>query len=374
MQDPRLEQLAHLMLHHSVRINRGEAFNITADLSAIPLVQALLRETRRIGALAQVDWTHQAVTRQILELYEPDDPATLAFLEDKAQVGIRKYQNLVANINIRAFDNDQELNGIRPAVRQLDARLAKPFRELLIDHRRWVLFEYPTPGQAQRAGMSFDQYADFVLDVSIVDYQAMQEAAQPLKQLMERTDRVRLTGTGTDLSFSIKGIPAIPCCGEFNLPDGECFTAPVRDSVMGYVTFNTPTNYWGRTLSGIRLDFDHGRIVKATAANPDDEAVLNKVLDTDEGARYIGEFAIGFNPRIREPFCNTLFDEKIAGSFHFTPGSCYADAPNGNASAIHWDLVHIQRPEYGGGDMWFDDVLVRHDGLFTLPELSALNP
>ena len=253
------------------------------------------------------------------------------------------------------------------------SRLAKPFRDLLINHRRWVLFEYPTPGQAQRAGMSFDQYTDFVLDVSVVDYQAMQAAARPLKQLMERTDRVRLTGAGTDLAFSIKGIPAIPCCGEFNLPDGECFTAPVRDSVNGFVTFNTPTNYWGRTLNGIRLEFAQGRIIKATAANQADEDVLNKVLDTDEGARYVGEFAIGFNPRIREPFCNTLFDEKIAGSFHFTPGACYDDAPNGNASAIHWDLVHIQRPEYGGGDMWFDDVLVRHDGLFTLPELSALN-
>lgn len=372
MQDPRLDQLARLMLHHALNIKRGEAFHITADMSALALVKAILREAKDIGALVQVDWTNQEITRQLLELYDPADEATAAFLSDKAQCGIRQYQNLVGDIAIRAYANDQELNLINPAVRQLDARLAKPFKDLVVNRRRWVLFEYPTPGQAQRAGMSFDRYEDFVLAVSCIDYAAMQRRAKPLQALMQRTDRVRLTGTGTDLTFSIKGIPAVPCCGEFNLPDGECFTAPVRDSVNGTIFYNTPTVYWGRTLTGIRLTFRDGRIEEASAG-PDTDLLL-RILDTDPGARYIGEFALGFNPLIREPFCNTLFDEKITGSFHFTPGSCYDDAPNGNDSAIHWDLVHIQRPEYGGGEVWFDDVLIRKDGLFILPELTALNP
>ncbi|HBP38534.1 MAG TPA: hypothetical protein DD640_07310 [Clostridiales bacterium] len=220
-------------------------------------------------------------------------------------------------------------------------------------------------------GISFDSYFDFVLDVSCVDYAAMQHNTEPLKALMERTDRVRIKGPGTDLAFSIRGIPAIPCCGECNIPDGECFTAPVKDSVEGVITFNTPSIFWGTTFTGIRFEFAGGRIIKATASQNED--LLNKILDTDAGARSVGEFSLGFNPLVREPFCNTLFDEKISGSFHLTPGACYLEAPNGNESAIHWDLVQIQRPEYGGGEIWFDDLLIRKDGLFTVPELYALN-
>lgn len=373
MPDPRLGQLARLMLSHSLKIQKGESICINADLSALELVKAILGETAKIGALAQVELTSQEITRHLLEMYDPQDGGfTAAFLADKAESDIRKFQNLVGEIIIRAYQNDQELAAIPPEVRQLEAIQAKPFKDLVINHRRWVLFEYPTAGQAQRAGMPFEKYQDFVLAVSCVDYAAMQQDVQPLQKLMSQTDRVRIIGAGTDLNFSIKGIPAIPCCGECNLPDGECFTAPVRDSVQGYLTFNTPSIFWGHSFSGIRLEFENGRIERATAAQNTD--FLNKILDSDPGARYIGEFSIGFNPLIREPFCNTLFDEKISGSFHFTPGACYDEAPNGNDSAIHWDLVQIQRPEYGGGEIWFDDVLIRKDGLFTLPELAALNP
>ncbi len=373
MHDPRLDHLAHLMLSHSMQIRKGDAFHITADLSAASLVKSILREAAQIGALAQVELTSQEITRQVLEMYNPADGGTTeAFLADKAQIGIRQFQNLVGDIVIRAFPNDQELSGIPPATRQLEAKQNKPFKDLVINSRRWVLFEYPTPAQAQRAGMSFDQYFDFVLAVSCVDYAAMQKNVKPLQQLMSQTDQVRIAGPGTDLSFSIKGIPVNPCCGEFNIPDGECFTAPVRNSVQGVLTFNTPTVFWGHSFNNIRLEFIDGRIVKASCDKDSDR--LGKILDSDPGARYIGEFAIGFNPLIKEPFCNTLFDEKICGSFHFTPGACYADASNGNDSAIHWDLVQIQRPEYGGGEIWFDKVLVRKDGLFVLPELAALNP
>lgn len=373
MRDPRFEQLAQILLNHSMRIQKGESFHITADTEALPLVKAILRETARLGALAQVELTNQEITRLLLETYNPEDGGVSeAFLADKTQTGIRQYEHLAGDIVIRAYPNDQELSGIPPAVLQLTGQQSRPFRDLLINHRRWVLFEYPTMGQAQRLGKSFDEYTNFVLEVSCVDYAAMLRAAQPLRDLMQHTDRVRITGPGTDLSFSIKGMPAIPCCGEFNIPDGECYTAPVRNSVQGCLTYNTPTIYWGHTFKGIRLEFADGQIVQATADQ--DAGFLNKILDSDPGARYIGEFAIGFNPKIREPFCNTLFDEKICGSFHFTPGNAYDDAPNGNQSSIHWDLVQIQRPEYGGGEIWFDDVLIRKDGLFTMPELLALNP
>jgi aminopeptidase len=373
MRDPRLSQLARLMLTHSLKLRPGEAYQITADVVAVPLVKAILEETRQIGALACVEWINPEISRQILELYRTDDGgATEAFLADQAACGVRQFQNLVANLVIRASANDQELSQIDPAVRRLEAVAAKPFKDLVINHRRWVLFDYPTPGRAQKAGLPSDRYADFVFGVSTLDYAAMQRQVQPLCDLMARTDRVRIIGPGTDLHFSIRGIPAIPCCGEFNLPDGECFTAPVIDSVNGQISFNTPSLYWGHTFSGVHFTFDKGRIVAAEADQNGHR--LAQILDADAGARSVGEFALGFNPLIREPFCNTLFDEKIAGSFHLTPGACYDEAPNGNESAIHWDLVSIQRPEYGGGEIWFDDVLVRKDGLFTLPELAALNP
>ncbi len=373
MHDPRFDALAHLMLSHSLRIRPGEAFNITADTAALPLVSALLDEARRIRAFASVDLTSMELTRKMLALIDPvDQQASQDFLKRKADWSMYKYQDLVGNIAIRSYANDQELAGVPAAVRRLDAQVAQPLRDFLINQRRWVLFEYPTPAQAQRAGMAFEDYFDFCLDVSNVDYAAMRTHIQPLMEWMARTDRVRITGPGTDLRFSIQGLPAIPCAGEYNIPDGECFTAPVRDSIEGFITYNTPSIYWGTTFSGIHFEFSAGKIVQATADQHSSR--LNEILDSDEGARYIGEFSLGFNPLIRQPFCNTLFDEKISGSFHLTPGACYDEAPNGNQSTVHWDLVSIQRPEYGGGEIWFDDVLIRKDGLFVPDSLQPLNP
>ena len=234
-----------------------------------------------------------------------------------------------------------------------------------------MVLRYPNAAMAQLSGTSVEAFEDFYFDVCTLDYSRMNEAMKPLIAYMNRTDRVRMTGPGTDLSFSIKGIPAIPCAGNMNIPDGEVYTAPVRDSVNGRITYNAPSLYNGFTYEQVCLEFRDGKIVNATA---NDTKRLNEVLDTDEGARYIGEFAIGVNPYILEPMKDILFDEKISGSIHFTPGNCYQEAPNGNASAIHWDLVWIQRPEYGGGEIYFDDVLVRKDGRFVVPELECLNP
>jgi aminopeptidase len=192
-----------------------------------------------------------------------------------------------------------------------------------------------------------------------------------LAGLMRRTDRVRIVGPGTDLRFSIKGIGAKECGGQYNIPDGEVFSCPVRESVEGHVQFNAPTVYLGTSFDRVRLAFRQGRVVDASSNN---DKRLNEILDSDAGARYIGEFALGFNPHIREPMRDILFDEKIAGSFHFTPGQAYAECGNGNKSQVHWDLVCIQRPEYGGGEVWFDGKLVRKNGLFLPPALQKLNP
>jgi len=240
-----------------------------------------------------------------------------------------------------------------------------------VNDTKWVVLRYPNSSMAQLAGKSTRSFEDFYFDVCNLDYSKMDKAMNALKAVMERTDKVRITGPGTDLSFSIKGMSAVKCSGHMNVPDGEIYTAPLRDSVEGFITYNTPSISNGFKFENVKLTFSKGKIVEATA---NDTERINGILDTDEGARYIGEFALGVNPYIMEPMCDILFDEKISGSIHFTPGSCYEDAYNGNKSAVHWDLVLIQRPEYGGGEIWFDDVLIRKDGLFVLPELECLNP
>ena len=222
------------------------------------------------------------------------------------------------------------------------------------------------------ASLSTEAFEDFYFDVCTFDYSKLGPVIEPLKALMDKTDRVRLTGPGTDLTFSIKDIPTIACTGQANIPDGEIFTAPVRDSVNGTIAFNTATIYQGTVFEGVTLRFENGKIVDATSGATTD--ALNAILDSDEGARFIGEFSLGFNPYVMQPMKDILFDEKIAGSFHFTPGGAYDEAFNGNRSVVHWDMVFIQRPEFGGGDIYFDDVLIRKDGLFVLDELLPLNP
>ena len=239
-----------------------------------------------------------------------------------------------------------------------------------VSNTKWCILRYPNYAMAQAANMSTAAFEEFYFNVCNLDYGKMDQAMDPLVALLESTKAVRIVGPGTDLTFSIEGIGVVKCAGKRNIPDGEVYTAPVKDSVNGYITYNTPSLYQGFTYENIRFEFKDGQIIKATA---NDTERINHVLDTDPGARYIGEFALGVNPYILTPMKDTLFDEKIMGSFHFTPGSAYDQADNGNRSSVHWDLVSIQRPEYGGGEIYFDGVLIRKDGQFVLPELEGLN-
>lgn len=281
-----------------------------------------------------------------------------------------RMEKMQAYILIDGTHNINELSDVPDEQLKLSASFSKAVRQVRLQ-KKWVYLRYPNPAVAQLANKSTEAFEQFFFDVCTMDYAKMAKAMLPLKELMEKTDRVKIIGPGTELTFSIKGIPAVLCAGDKNIPDGEVFTSPVRDSVNGVITFNTPSPYQGFTFEDVRLEFVNGKIVNASA---NDTKRLEGILDTDEGARYIGEFAIGVNPFIREPMKDILFDEKIDGSFHFTPGQCYDDASNGNNSNIHWDMVMIQRPEYGGGEIWFDDRLVRKDGRFVLPELEPLNP
>ncbi|RNB81279.1 aminopeptidase [Brevibacillus fluminis] len=364
MLDPRITKLADVLVNYSTKVQKGEHVLIDAIEIDTPLVNELVKAVYKAGGYPHVKQSEMPVRRQLLM-----EGAEEQF---KVWADVDKYQmeKMHAYIIIDGMANISEMSDVPAEKLQLYHSLYKPVTRVRLQ-RKWVYLGYPNPSAAQKANMSTEGFENFYFDVCTMDYAKMAEAMESLKELMEKTDRVRITGPGTELTFSINGIPAVPCAGEYNIPDGEVFTAPVRDSVNGVITFNTPSPYQGFTFEDVRLEFKDGKIVNATA---NDTERINKILDTDEGARYIGEFAIGVHPTIREPMQDILFDEKIGGSFHFTPGSCYEDASNGNDSSIHWDMVMIQRPEYGGGEIWFDDRLIRKDGRFVIPELEELNP
>ena len=364
--DSRISKLSELLTSYSCRLQPGEKVLIDYEGEETkPLVRQLIKDAYKLGAKPYVNHRDSAVTREILL---GADEEQIAFLNDYQ---LYQMKGMDAYIAIRGGANISELSDVPPEKLNMYYRLTQPTLDYRVSKTKWVILRYPNASMAQLAGKSQEAFEDFYFDVCTLDYQKMSNAMDSLVALMNRTDKVRLTGPDTDLTFSIKDLPAIKCAGECNIPDGEVYTAPVKDSMNGYITYNTASEEQGFTFENIRFVVENGRIVEATANNTQR---INELLDTDEGARYFGEFAIGVNPYVLEPMKDTLFDEKICGSFHLTPGMAYEDAYNGNDSAVHWDLVMIQRPEYGGGEIWFDDVLIRKDGLFVIDELKCLNP
>jgi aminopeptidase len=367
MRDPRSEKLARLIVEHSTRLRAGEVILIESYDLTRHLVVDLVEAAQRAGGVPLVHLRDQQVIRQMVE------HGTEAQFALQADIELYQMKKAQAYVGIRGADNASELSGVDPGQMSLYTQtVASPVHmDQRVNHTRWVVMRYPTPSMAQLAQMGTRQFEDFFYRVCTLDYPRMEEATRPLAERMGVTDQVRLKGPGTDLTFSIKDVGVVPCYGRRNLPDGECFTAPVRDSVNGTIAFNAPSLYLGTSFSGIRFTFEGGRIVRAEG---EPAAHLKHLLDTDEGARHVGEFSLGFNPFIERPMKDTLFDEKIAGSLHFTPGQAYKEADNGNRSQIHWDLVLIQRPDFGGGEVWMDGECVRRDGRFIVPELEGLNP
>jgi len=365
MHDARIDALARQLVRYSTSLQKGE--KVLIDLYDVPdsIGLALIREARAKGAFPLIRIHQSRITREMMkgaqeEQYAAISKHLLAEMQDvDAYIAVRGGVNIAENSDVPADKMRLAMKHMRPV---LDHRVKKT---------KWCVLRWPSPSMAQQASMSTEAFEDFYFKVCLLDYKALVPAMKALKKLMDATEDVHLKGPGTDLKFSIKGINSIICGGNYNIPDGEVFTAPVRDSVEGYISYNAPTIYQGIAFDGIRLEFSKGKIVKAEAGSK--TKALNKILDTDEGSRYIGEFALGFHPEIREPMRDILFDEKIAGSFHFTPGQAYDDADNGNRSQVHWDMVNIQRKDYGGGEVWFDGKLIRKDGVFLPKALAKLN-
>jgi aminopeptidase len=364
MHDPRLDKLAKLLVEYSTRLKRGETVLIEAFDVPDEMTVALIRAARAAGAVPFVQLQQGRLTRE-LALNASERQLNLSAMHELARM-----KRMDAYIAVRGSNNITEMSDVPPEQMRLVAKKMRPVTDQRVKKTKWVVLRWPTASMAQQAGMSTEAFEEFYFDVCTLDYRKLQPGMKALKTLMEKTDRVEIKGPGTDLRFSIKGIAAIVCGGDHNIPDGEVFSCPVKNSVEGHVTFNAPTIYQGTAFDSIRLDFRAGKIVDATGNQTEK---LNQILDSDPGARYVGEFSLGFNPHVLEPMRDILFDEKIAGSFHFTPGQAYEEADNGNRSQVHWDMVNIQRPEYGGGEIYFDGKLIRRDGDFVPKPLQSLN-
>ena len=364
--DSRYLTLARNLVSHSVDLQPGEKVLIHAFDVPENMTIALLRAAREQGAHPFVQLQSERISREcVLNGQDPQFESSLKW-------ELERMKEMDAYIALRGSSNVFETSDLPSVDVQRAMKILKPVLDWRVNKTKWCVLRWPTPSMAQQAKMSTEKFEDFYFNACCMDYGRMNRAMDGLVRRMRDADKVSITGPGTDLNFSIKGIDAVGCGGTHNIPDGEVFSCPVKDSVEGHISYNTDTIYQGTSFSGIKLHFKEGKIVKASASSNQEK--LNEILDSDNGARFIGEFAIGFNPMIKEPMLDILFDEKIDGSFHFTPGQAYEEANNGNKSQVHWDMVSIQRPEWGGGEIKFDGELIRLDGLFVPDDLKTLNP
>lgn len=365
MIDPRYTQLARLLVRYSTALRPGD--KVLLDMIDVPddFCVELMREVRAAKAIPLIEVRRTRVNREIVRETGSEHAALVRDLE------MYRMKRVQAYIAIRGSANATENADVPSQCLALYSKTMRPVLNYRVNKTRWCVLRWPTPSMAQAAGMSTEAFENLYFDVCTMDYRKMAKAMVPLHQRMKSADRVRIVSPGTDLEFSIKGIGAKMCKGDRNIPDGEVFSCPVKTSVNGCIQFNTPTLYSGTRFENVRLEFEKGKIVSADSNN---SKRLNEILDTDPGARFTGEFSLGFNPYIENPMCDILFDEKIAGSLHLTPGQAYEECDNGNRSAVHWDMVLIQRPEWGGGEVWFDGELIRKDGVFLPKDLKPLNP
>lgn len=367
MEDPRIRKLAHFLINYSVNLKQNENILIEVHGKEVPLARALIDEVYKVGGKPYLQVFDYNLERALLMNIDEQH------MKDITSYELNRMKNMDAYIDIRATNNLSEFNDIpedKIKIYRKDYWFPLHLKQRC-SNTKWAVLRYPNDSMSQLARMSTEEYEDFYFNACLLNYSKMAKAMESLVKLMNTTDNVNLKGPETDLEFSIKNIASVALAGTNNIPDGEVYTAPVKNSVNGKIKFNCPSPYEGYMYNDICLEFKDGKIIKATSNNTEK---INKIFDTDEGSKYVGEFAIGVNPVIKHPMGDILFDEKIDGSFHLTPGNCYDNAYNGNKSALHWDLVSIQRPEYGGGEIYFDDVLIRKNGVFVLDELKCLNP
>ncbi len=360
-----MKRLARTVIAHSLQLEKGQKVLIDVTGQADALTEALLDAAREAGAEAYVQ---QLPIRHLKKLIANASHEQLHRLADNS---LEQMRGMDAYVGIRSEDNVYELQDWPAASYEQYVRVyAQPKQAAMAGLLKWVLLRNPTSALAQLARMSDAAYWDIYERACNLDYLAWKSHVQPIAELLERTEHVRIVGPGrTDLQFSVQGLPAFVCDGRYNLPDGEIFTAPVIDSVKGNIQFNVPTAYLGHVYDEVYMEFERGRVT--TIGGPQ-QGQLQQLLAQDEGACRVGEFGIGLNPYITRPMHNLLFDEKMQGSVHLALGQAYPMADNGNRSSLHVDFVLCQTEAFGGGELYLDGTLVRSGGRFVLPELRGI--
>ena len=354
--------LAQKILDYSVGLKEGEKIMIQlSGLEGIGLMRALIEETRKRNAQPFFRIQDSEVMRILAEMGDKEfwqqqtDIEQLPLMKQMdAFVGVRATQNIYEQANVTKEQNKAFA----------DYYLKPVHLEERVKNTRWTVMRYPSPAFAMNAKMPTEDFETFYYDACLLDYSKLKKALNPLEERLRKADEVHLKGKGTDIKLSVKNQEWVPCVGERNIPDGEIFSSPVIDSVNGEITY-APSVYQGKPFEYVWLKVKDGVVEDFDSSNND---ALKDILDTDEGARRFGEFAIGVNPIIGEPMYDILFDEKIYGSIHLTLGQAYDLAPNGNESSIHWDLVCI------GSDLILDGEKIREGRKFIADDLKPLNP
>ena len=360
------KKLSNTLINYSLNIKEKEKVLITySDIKCKNLVKHLIKDITKVNGFPFVKIIDDEINALLLK------ETTIDKIDLVAKHLKEEVNNYDAFITIRYNKNEYESTNVSPSIRKKLGNKTLKYKEIRTNQRKWVILNYPSYLDAYKAKMSYDDFYNYSFNAMNYDYSKTKDLIKPLKELMLKTDKVRITAPNTDITFSIKNMNVIECLGNFNIPDGEIFTAPIKNSINGVITYNVDSPYNGNVYKNVSLTFKDGKIIKSTCDG--DNEKLSEIFETDEGSKYVGEFALGLNPNIKNPISDILFDEKIIGSIHFTPGAAYKEAYNQNDSAIHWDMVLIQRKEYGGGNIYFDDVLIRKDGLFVLDELLPLN-
>lgn len=366
MVDEREKQLAKTLVNYSCQVKRGEKVLIEYSDCSNSFLQCLVDEVIYVGAYPFLVNLNRQVLKNVLEKGN-EELFTLMGKYDAYRM-----QEMDAVILIRGDSNIFEFSQVpQDNIMQYNNFYVKPVHMVHRLKKKWVNLRFPTPSFAQSAQLSTTAFEDHFFKVCNLDYSKMCTAMDALKELMERTDKVKIVAKNTCLEFSIKNISAVKCCGEKNIPDGEIYTAPVKNSINGTIEFNVPAMYNGIMHNKIMLEFENGKITNAKSNNT--KALLD-IINTDEGSSYIGEFSFGVNPFITRAINDILFDEKMCYSIHMAIGNSYDDAYNGNNSSVHWDIIQSHTKENGGGEIYFDSVLIRKDGVFIVPNLLALNP
>jgi len=367
MTDHRVEKLAQVLVDYSTAVQPGDKVVINGGTAAEPLLHAVYARVLEAGGHPLL-LTSLPGTEHLL--YDLGSDEQLSFIPEPLRVIIETYD---VRINIRAAANTKELSNVAPSKMVLRSRAQTELMKTVMQRSaagefRWVGTLFPTNAYAQDAEMSLREYKDFVYGACMPDsdnpvgyWESFSAWQQKIIDWLQGREYVRVVGPDTDLELSIAGRRFINSDGKHNMPSGEVFTGPVEDSVSGHVTFTYPAIHQGREVTGVRLEFEEGKVVQASAEK--NEAFLIQTLDTDEGSRYLGEFAIGTNEGITQFTSQILFDEKINGSFHVALGAGYPETGSKNESAIHWDMICDLRD---GGRIWVDDELLYEDGKFAI--------